>query len=40
MTTAHGQTLLVDHRGTTRLTPGQGAAMTDAITDGVELYWT
>ena len=39
-TTPHGQTLLVDHRGTTHLPAQQAAAMTDAIDDGVELYFT
>lgn len=39
-TTPHGQALLVDHRGTTHLTREQADSMTDAITDGVELYWT
>ncbi len=38
--TPHGQTFLVDHRGTTHLDPDHGTAMTDAINDGVELYFT
>lgn len=37
--TPHEQALLVDHRGTTRLTRDQGAAMAEAIDDGVELYF-
>lgn len=36
--TPHGQAFLVDHTGTTRLTREQGAAMSAAIDDGVELY--
>lgn len=38
--TPHGQALLVDHTGTTRLTTHQAAAMAEAIEDGVELYFT
>ncbi|RYC14839.1 hypothetical protein [Nocardioides zhouii] len=38
--TPHGQAFLVDHTGTTRLTADQAAAMTEAIGDGVELYFS
>ncbi|WP_374454481.1 hypothetical protein [Nocardioides sp.] len=38
--TPHGQAFLVDHTGTTRLTQQEAHAMTDAIDDGVELYFT
>jgi hypothetical protein len=38
--TPHGQAFLVDHTGTTKLTDQQGASMTEAIEDGVELYFT
>ena len=38
--TPHGQSFLVDHSGTTRLSGDQASAMTDAIDDGVELYFT
>ncbi len=37
--TPHGQQFLVDHTGTTRLTPHQAAVMNDAP-DGVEIYWS
>ena len=38
-TTPHGQAFLVDHTGTTRLTPHQADVMSDAP-DGVEIYWS
>nr|WP_300051280.1 hypothetical protein [uncultured Nocardioides sp.] len=38
--TPHGQALLVDHTGTTKLTDQQEASMAEAIEDGVELYFT
>lgn len=38
--TPHGRAFLVDHTGTSRLTEHQGTAMAEAITDGVELYFT
>ncbi|RYC14773.1 hypothetical protein [Nocardioides zhouii] len=37
--TPHGQAFLVDHTGTARLTDQQAIAMTEAIEDGVELYF-
>lgn len=37
--TPHGLALLVDHTGTTRLTPHQADVMDDA-SDGVEIYWS
>ena len=39
-TTPHGQAFLVDHTGTTRLTPHQADVMTEAADDNVEIYWT
>ena len=38
--TPHGQAYLVDHRGTHRLTRGQGDLMAGAASDGVEIYYT
>jgi hypothetical protein len=38
-TTPHGHAYLVDHTGTTRLTPHQADVMADAP-DEVEIYWT
>jgi hypothetical protein len=38
--TPHGQAFLVDQTGTKRLDDGQAEAMTEAIDDGVELYFT
>jgi hypothetical protein len=38
--TPHGLAYLVDHTGTSRLTPHQAEVMTDAADDGVEIYWT
>jgi hypothetical protein len=38
--TPHGQALLVDHTGTHRINPHEASAMTDAIDDGIELYFT
>jgi hypothetical protein len=38
--TPHRQAFLVDHAGTSRLSPEQGEAMAEAIEDGVELYFT
>ena len=37
--TPHGQHVLVDHTGTTRLTPRQAEVMEDAP-EGVEIYRT
>jgi hypothetical protein len=37
--TPHGQAFLVDHSGTSRLSPEQGEAMAEAIEDGVEVYF-
>jgi len=38
-TTPHGQVFLVDHTGTTRLSPHQADVMSDAP-EGVEIYWS
>ncbi|KRE95521.1 hypothetical protein ASG76_07725 [Nocardioides sp. Soil774] len=38
--TPHGQAFLVDHAGTSRLSPEQGEAIAEAIEDGVEVYFT
>lgn len=38
--TPHGQAFLVDHTGTRRVAGEQADAMTEAIADGVELYFS